>query len=64
MLARDLTMIVVDVDLRSCPSFLRAFTDPRLCRHVWEAHEEHGRARCRCGSLASWVNDPRLGAAA
>jgi hypothetical protein len=55
------TMVIDDVELRSGPS-LWATVHPMGCDHVWEPHHwEHGHAYCaRCGSLAQWVNDPRL----
>lgn len=57
------SMVVDDVELRVRPSILRSHVDPMGCDHVWEPHLwEQGRAYCaRCGSLARWSNDPRLG---
>ena len=56
------SMTVEDVDLRARPGSISFATDPLRCAHVWEPHLwESGRAYCpRCGSLARWVNDPRL----
>lgn len=56
------TMIVEDVELRVQPSLLTTHIDPMSCSHVWEPHAwETGRAYCpRCGSLARWINDPRV----
>jgi hypothetical protein len=56
------SMIVDNVELRSRPSILTIHVDPMICDHVWEPHLwEHGGAYCsRCGSLARWVNDPRV----
>jgi hypothetical protein len=58
------SMIVDDIELRSRPGILTTLVDPMGCEHVWEPHLwEDGRAYCpRCGSLARWANDPRLGA--
>lgn len=59
------SMIVDDIDLRERSSLIKFKTHPVACGHVWEPHLwESGRAYCaQCGSLARWVNDPRLAVA-
>lgn len=59
-------MIVDDVELRARPGVVQFSSDPMTCDHVWEPHLwEEGQAYCaRCGSIARWVNDPRLDGAA
>ena len=55
-------MIVEDVELRAGPGLLKTLVDPIDCDHRWEPHLWNtGGAYCaRCGSLARWVNDPRV----
>jgi hypothetical protein len=59
------SMIIEAVELRSRPGIVTFKADPIACDHVWEPHLwEVGHAYCpQCGSIARWVNDPRLAVA-
>jgi hypothetical protein len=58
------SMIVADIEPRVRPAspFVMFKNDPMACEHVFEPNLwEHGGAYCAlCGSLARWVNDPRV----